>query len=473
MLLIFETITWKPHIETAMEIAITRRDAGERVVYCNLRDKLPAMEDASPVHALIDLPSIRIGRAAELLERERIHTLEARYSPEERARAREQAAALLAGCRDVEQLKRLSIEGFSDLGWGILSSVVSITRDSTASPASHAALFRRYCETSLLVFWKAREIIGREKPDEVLLFNGRFASTRAVLRAAESLGVRWLIHERGGSRDTYQVLDFIPHDLDRLQRDMAALPESVCQEHGPTFFENRRHRVEKAWHSFTKQQQLGRLPAEMREPGEWVTFFTSSEDEMLSIGDRFHNTAFPTQRGGIEAVARAVASVPGLRLCVRVHPHVALKSAADRKLWSDLGLPGVLLIGPSDTSDSYALIDRSKVVCTYSSTIGIEATYWGRPSLLLARTFYDRLGVCRVAQSEADILDYLRNPVAYPRERTLCCGAYFDSCGTRHVHYAADGLHRGSILGVYLDDAPVMRLARALRRLVVRGRRAA
>lgn len=473
MLLIFETITWKPHIETAMEIAIKRRDAGAPVRYCNLRKNLPAMEDASPVHALIDLPSIRIGRSAELLAKEGIPTVPAEFNEQERERARALAAELFAGCRDVEQVKRLAIEGFPDLGWGILSSVVSVTRDSTASPATQAALFRRYCETSLLVFWKAREIIEREQPTEVLLFNGRFASTRAVLRAADSLGVRWLIHERGGSKDTYQVLDFIPHDLDRLQQEMAALPEQVCREHGPVFFENRRNRVEKAWHSFTKQQQEGRLPAEMREPGDWVTFFTSSEDEMLSIGDRFHNTAFPTQWEGIEAVARCVAQVPGLRLCVRVHPHVARKSGADRRKWSDLGMPGVVLVGPEDACDSYALIDRSKVVATYSSTIGVEATYWGKPSLVLARTFYDRLGVSQVASSDADILAYLRNPVPFPRERALCCGAYFDSCGERHVHYAADGLHRGSILGVYLDDVPVMRVARGLRSLVERTRRPA
>mgnify|MGYP001121103413 CR=1 FL=1 len=37
MLLVLETITWKPHIETAMEIALRARDEGRQVLFCNLR----------------------------------------------------------------------------------------------------------------------------------------------------------------------------------------------------------------------------------------------------------------------------------------------------------------------------------------------------------------------------------------------------------------------------------------------------
>ena len=68
MLLIIETITWKPHIETAIEIALNSRESGQDVVYCNLRSGLPICEDHSVSHTIFDLPETRIRRAGNLLQ---------------------------------------------------------------------------------------------------------------------------------------------------------------------------------------------------------------------------------------------------------------------------------------------------------------------------------------------------------------------------------------------------------------------
>jgi CDP-glycerol glycerophosphotransferase (TagB/SpsB family) len=157
-----------------------------------------------------------------------------------------------------------------------------------------------------------------------------------------------------------------------------------------------------------------------------------------------------------------------MRFCVRIHPHVAKKSRADRAQWTNLDLPGVLVIGPDDATDSYALIDRSRIVCTYGSTVGIEATYWNRPSLLFSASYFDQLGVCEIATSAEQIREFLRNPVVFPRDRTLPYGAFWTMLGEPYRYYQANGLHRGSICGVYLDDSLAVRLARKLLRLVSR-----
>ena len=107
MLLVIETITWKPHIETAIEIALRYRDAGGAVVYCNLREGLPACEDKSALHALINLPKTRVTRANKLLEREGIPFVRSNYGPAERKFARQKAETMMAGCWSTEDLKEL------------------------------------------------------------------------------------------------------------------------------------------------------------------------------------------------------------------------------------------------------------------------------------------------------------------------------------------------------------------------------
>jgi hypothetical protein len=474
MLLVLETITWKPHIETAMEIALRRRDEGEAVLYCNLRRGLPVCEDRSRLHALVHLPETRIRRAAGLLEREGIPFRRAEYSAAERDYAGARAASMLAGCRGIDDVRALAFEDFKDIGWALISSAISVTKDARLELGAHRSLLREFCQSAIMVYQKSRALLQEVQPDEALVFNGRFATTRAALRAAQSLGVPWKIHERGGDKTRFLVTDVPPHDLDRMQGLMQANWREESAEAGHEFFQGRRNRVERAWHSFTKLQEFGRLPAEMAE-GEWVSFFTTSEDEMVAIGDELVNHEFPTQKSAVSTLAEAVARVPGLRLCVRVHPHVALKSERERRSWREFQLPGVLVLGPEDPTDSYALIERSRVVACYGSTVGIEATYWGRPSLLFARSYYDRLGVTTRAESAAQVEAFLRSPVSMPRSATLPYGAFWVRLGEPYRYYDADGLHRGSILGTYLDDTPAVRAAKRLRDGLLRfkpGRRA-
>jgi hypothetical protein len=184
---------------------------------------------------------------------------------------------------------------------------------------------------------------------------------------------------------------------------------------------------------------------------------------MAAIGDVLTNHRFPSQRAAVEALSQAVSRVPGLRLCVRVHPQHAQKSARERLSWREFEMPGVLVLGPEDPTDSYALIERSRVVASYGSTVGLEATYWGRPSLMFARAYYDRLGVATQAEDIDQVEAFLRAPVTMPQSSALPVAAYFGRLGEPYRYYDADGLHRGSILGVYLDDTPLVRVARAIR----------
>jgi hypothetical protein len=66
-------------------------------------------------------------------------------------------------------------------------------------------------------------------------------------------------------------------------------------------------------------------------------------------------------------------------------------------------VPGLTLIGPRDKHSSYQLLDQSDVVVTFGSTIGLEATFWGKPSILLGRSAWEDAGVATVAgDAEAD-----------------------------------------------------------------------
>jgi len=464
-LLVVETITWKPHIETAMEIALRARENGQEVQYLNIRQGLPVVEDQLPVHVIYDLPRKRIDRARMLLTGHGIGVADGGISADNRRRRSVQAARMLAGCNTLEDVTRLSLEEFPDIGWGVASSAISMLRDPYVTPPRHHRLLVNLLEASLLVFDKTKEAIRDHQPDAVVLFNGRFATTRAVQRAADSCGARWLAHERGCDKDHYWLAAGQIHDPDYIQKCIKAAWSPDQQQAGHNFYRHQRDRLERGWHSYTSSQTSGKLPAQLLDGRRWVIYFSSSEDEYAAIGDKYFNPHFITQRNAIRALEETVNAMPSYALCVRVHPHIAKKSATEKKYWRSLELPGHLVIGPEEDIDSYALLEQAHAVCTYGSTIGVEATYWGKPSMLLGRAIYDALNVCCRPSSREEIRAFLENPTIFPIEGALMYGAFSESFGIPYQYYQAENLHRGRILGLDLDDGPDTRILRCLAKL--------
>ena len=446
-----------------MEIAIRHQASGGTVKYHNLRKGLPICEDYNHIHRLIELPTIRINAAHDLIGNyDGIEHHIDSFSKAERKAAEQEARTLTHSVQTTDEFLKIGYREFHDIGWGALSSAISVRRDSTISYPHGKKLLLAYLASSIMLYQRITALIEEERPDQILLFNGRFATTRPAMRAAENCGIPWLIHERGRDKNHYWVPNYQPHNFQARQRDMISSWRPDLEELAHDFFQDRRNRIEREWHSFTKDQKVGKLPPAMKGAGEWLTFFTSSDDELVAIGNEYRNKFFPTQSDALKSVYEVTENLTNLRLCIRVHPHVAKKSRNDKSAWDKLKLPGAIVIGPTEDIDSYALIERSKIVACYGSTIGVEATYWRRPSMLLGTSFYDKLDVATLVKNEDEIHEYCQRPVVHSIAGALIYGAYFRTFGEKFKYYEAGDLHRGEILGRNLDNSPQMRLVNLL-----------
>src|SRR5690606_14617556 len=96
----------------------------------------------------------------------------------------------------------------------------------------------------------------------------------------------------------------------------------------------------------------------------------------------------------------------------------------------------ITLIPPDAKVDSYALLDRGERILTFGSTIGIEGTFWGKPSICAEYSYYDGHDAQYEANSEAELMDLLTRPglAAKPREHALGFGYYMNTFGTNFIH---------------------------------------
>jgi hypothetical protein len=238
-----------------------------------------------------------------------------------------------------------------------------------------------------------------------------------------------------------------------------------------TWFTDRINRVERNWHSFVKNQARGRLPKEWDPAARNLAVFTSSEDEFVSIGQSWRNPLYADQ---VDALRRIIADLESLdkriHLYVRVHPN--LRKVKNEYLRAMLALSGprVTVIPPGDPIDSYALLKESEKVVTFGSSVGIEAVFWDRPSILLGPCFYRGFPGVYQAASHAEAMQLINAELAPATDKSgaFIYGYWFQTHGERFKYFEASGLFEGRFRGqvVYGQrrKAALVRLAAKVKR---------
>lgn len=449
---------WMPHYETELELIQLHVDAGDRVVQYRCDGELFAC-DANMDHQRSGCERCirRRGNGMKLVdgpvEQRRYINLTA-ADRELIARQDERTFTTL------EELKHETFEGF-DIGYAVLSSLVSHLREPRPDLIAHRELVRSLLRSALAVFCSIRNTLEHERIDRFYLFNGRFAIERAVLRACQRKGVECFTHERGCDLHHYSLYrNTLPHDLNywrnasekawEAQEDVA-LKTGLARK----FYEDRAKGQVQSWFSFVKEQSAGEMPAGFDPSVRNIVIFNSSEDEFASIDSSHGTDVYADQEQAIRTIARDLQPLgPGYHLYVRSHPNLRTVDNSQTRFLKRFTAPGVTII-PSDSSVStYALMGAADLVITFGSTMGIEAAFWGKPSVMVGSAFYAGLGSVYEPREHAEVMNLIMDGAEpLPVEGALKYGHRMSTFGTRFKHYQPTGVTVGLFKGRSLDVA--------------------
>lgn len=360
---------------------------------------------------------------------------------------------------DVATLARYSVDGF-DVGAAVASSVISELRDPNPSTARHAAAIRGYLTSAVQLYRATLAYLDRNPTDRVYVFNGRFAHPRAVLRACQARGVACWLHERGHDIRHYGLFEnALPHEIAHLERlirerwDAAgARPDRL--EVASSFFEERAAGQDQGWFSFTKHHDPSRLPEGWDDAGTRIVVYNSSEDEFAAIGDEWKMTLYRTQLEGLERIVSDLEGRTDVHVFVRMHPN-SRSLGAELEKWLSLRSPVLTVIPPESKISTYALLREADLVLTFGSTVGIEAAYFGKPSILAGPAIYAGLGGTYNPATHDELMALLR-PGLPARDRTaaLQYGFYFKTFGRPYRWFEASSITSGTFKGVDLHARP-------------------
>jgi hypothetical protein len=304
-----------------------------------------------------------------------------------------------------------------NIGLGVVSTYVSMTRN--LDPAINR-WNRRFLDDSLRADARLVELASRmfatHQPDLVCLFNGRFVGLRPVLEVAQQQGIRTKVMEYTFSTSVEEVnkvefLDSLPHDIDKV----SPLIESNWNEWGgagdkeqiaTTFYERRRKGEPASDSVYVARQRPDTLPSDWDDAKRNFVIFNSSEDEFFAIGKAFDKyKLFDDQMEGIRYLARQTAHDPSICYHLRVHPNLASVPYAYHTGLAALANEfSNLHVIPADSRVStYALIDHCEKVFVFGSTAGVEASYWGKPVVLMGGALYLHLDAAYYPASREEL----------------------------------------------------------------------
>lgn len=451
-----------PHFETELDIAQQHLDAGDKVdfLYCagglSNCDFNPERNQDRCVDCLR-----RRQMGLELLNPTPRPRQQMEFVPLEDQRSRNARPALRLGFETVESLIQYEIDGF-DIGYAVLSSVVSLCRDPEPDLVAQQPLVDRFLKSANAAYWQTIDFLKREPIDRVYVFNGRFAAMRAILRACQKMKVDCLLHERGCDIKHYELFkNHLPHDLDAIEQAIVQrwhehADDSKREQIAKSWFTERVDRVERGWHSFTKSQQPGRLPEQWSPEPKNISIFCSSDDEFVAIGKEWQNELYPNQVDAISRLATdMLVAQPQTKLYLRVHPNLINVENQRKRQMLALDFPNLTVIPPDDEIDSYALLKASDIVVSFGSSVGCEAIFWGRPSVLLGPCFYQNLGGVYRAKTHEHAIELLTSQLApQPIEGALQYGFWLQTRGHAHKHYLANDFFTGHFQGESLYARP-------------------
>ncbi|MCK4264805.1 hypothetical protein KAW80_00430 [Candidatus Babeliales bacterium] len=356
---------------------------------------------------------------------------------------------------NLEELKSFNLFGVN-LGLGVASSLISEVADHKPDLLKYKQLINKMLNSSILIYETIVDLFKLYKFDLVYFFNGRFHDVHPVFQACKQFKIDFYTHEAAAYLDASRYTIFknsLPHDLEGIWRDIEDVwdrGDSNRAVISKQWFENQR-RGKAFIPNFLEHQRLSMLPAGFDNSKKNIVFFNSSIDEYECIpGWRSH--LYTNENDFILKIIKYVGHLnKNIKFYLRMHPRLKgyNNSQIDelRRIES-LNYENFKIIWPEDLEDSYALLDACDQIIVFKSTIGVEASYWGKPVILGGRAFYEKLECAYVPNNFEKLVQMIISDLpAKNGNNCLKFGYWVSKKGIKYRKYKSTGTFSGKFLG--------------------------
>ncbi|RLA43499.1 MAG: hypothetical protein DRR42_21660 [Gammaproteobacteria bacterium] len=162
--------------------------------------------------------------------------------------------------------------------------------------------------------------------------------------------------------------------------------------------------------SFVKYQAKNILPKEFNRDKKNIAIFSGTIDEYAGV-DGWNNIYESDETAGLQRILESFQSDSRYMFYLRVHPNMKGLPSSNSQLMDihalSIRFSNLCVIWPEDIIDSYALMDACEKIIVFSSTMGVEATYWGKPSISAGSAFYENFNCVYRPKTHEELITLL------------------------------------------------------------------
>ena len=270
-------------------------------------------------------------------------------------------------------------------------------------------LLREYILSAWNIAQKFSEFLDQTQPRVVVVFNGQFYPEAVARYISQRRGVRVVTHEVGlqpatafftdGEATAYPI--HIPDEFELTEEQNAKLDAYLARRFQGDFT----MAGIKFWADMKGLDQSFLQKAAGFK--QIVPVFTNV---IFDTSQPHANTVFEDMFDWLDLVLEVVRNHRDTLFVIRAHPDELRVRKASRETvegWvASRGVdkePNVVFVGPRETLSSYELIQRSKFVMVYNSTIGLEASIMGAAVLCAGKARFTQYPTVFFPQTVVEI----------------------------------------------------------------------
>lgn len=310
------------------------------------------------------------------------------------------------------------------IGLGIMSTYISLTRnmDPYLNETTKSYFDKHLIQNQRFVD-ALYNAVDNLLPDCIYSYNGRFEENRATYDIGRHLGLKTIMIEdytnlKNLKKYKTAFVNALPHTIKERSRifkycwDNYKLTDKEKEELGRSFYIKRRNGEQSGdVKIYIEGQKVGYAPIFDKQKIN-VAIMNSSEDEYAAVGDEWDSLKmFKTQYDGIVYLLENTPS--NVHYFLRIHPNLKnIKYKYHTQLLDLSSKYENITVIPADSEFStYAIMEQCDKVVGFGSTMCIEASYWGKPSILLGPAIFYYDNVCYVPKTLEEVISMVLKPL--------------------------------------------------------------
>jgi hypothetical protein len=270
-------------------------------------------------------------------------------------------------------------------------------------------LLREYILSAWNIARQFADFLERAQPRAVIAFNGQFYPEATARYVAQKRGIRVITHEVGlrpataffteGEATAYPI--HIPDKFELSDEQNSRLDAYLAKRFQGDFT--------MAGIKFWANMQ-GLDEAFLKKAAGFKQIVPVFTNVIFDTSQPHANTVFEDMFDWLDLTLDVIRAHPETLFVIRAHPDELRVRKASRETvaaWVEASgadrEPNVVFVGPCETLSSYELIQKSKFVMVYNSTIGLEASIMGAAVLCAGRARFTQYPTVFFPQSAEEV----------------------------------------------------------------------